>query len=111
MRSDVAVIAFRIFDREDGQVLLRVYKPFAEAHPDFDNDPNDPPWHCEYALHFPDGEVRWGAAVGCDGIEALLLVFARAQLELKIVMDGSGEQRPTPSWLGLEDLGLDITHF
>ncbi len=111
MQSDAEIVASRIFDRDDGQVLLRVYKPFAQAHPDFDDDPDNPTWNCSYALHFPDGEVRWGSAVGCDGVEVLLLVFARAQLELQFVMDETGAKRPTPRWLGDENLGLDIIHF
>jgi hypothetical protein len=111
MPSDDELIATRIFERDDGEARLCVYKPFARVHPDFDDPPENPPWNCEYTLHFPDGEVRNGSAVGCDGVEVLLLVLARAQLELRFVMDGSGESRPTPRWLGQEDLGLDIIHF
>jgi hypothetical protein len=111
MRSDEPVIATRRFERDDGEVLLHVFKPFAAAHPDFDEDPDHPTWNCDYALHFPDGEIRRGSVVGCDGVEALLLVFARVQLDLRVVMDGSGDQRPVPRWLGDENLGLDIIHF
>jgi hypothetical protein len=111
MPSDDELIATRTFERDDGEVRLSVFKPYARAHPDFDDDPDNPTWNCEYTLHFPDGEVRHGSAVGCDGIEVLLLVLARAQQELHFVMDGSGKSRPTPRWLGLEDLGLDIIHF
>jgi hypothetical protein len=111
MPSDGDIVATRIFERDDGPVRLCVYKPFVRAHPDFDDDPDNPTWNCEYALHFPDGEVRQGSAVGCDSIEVLLLVLARAQFELRFVMDGSDEPRPTPRWLGQDDLGLDIIHF
>jgi hypothetical protein len=110
-RSDEANIASRIFDRDDGQVLLRIYKPFPDTDTAFDNTPDDPLFRCEYALHFPDEGIRWGNACGCDGVEALLLVIARAQLELRYVMDGSGEERSPPRWLGDEDLGLDVIHF
>ena len=111
MQSDDDIIATRIFERDDGQVQLRVYKPYAAPHTDFDDDSDYPTWNCKYALHFPDGEIRNGSAVGCDGIEVLLLVFARAQVELHTVMDGSGDKRPAPRWLGDENLGLDIIHF
>lgn len=111
MRSDEDIAASRTFDRDDGQVLLHFYKPFPDTDPAFDNTPDDPLYRCEYALHFPDEGVRWGSACGCDSVEALLLAVARAQLELRYVMDGSGKKRPAPRWLDGEDLGLDIIHF
>jgi hypothetical protein len=109
--SDADIIATRIFERDDGEVELRVYRPYPGTDPACDNTPDDPLYKCEYSLHFPDGEVRNGIAMGCDSVEALLLMFARAQLELKFVMDGSGDARPQPRWLDDEDLGLDIIHF
>jgi hypothetical protein len=60
--------ATRIFERDDGQVLLRFYKAYATIDPAFDNGPDDPCWRCEYALHFPDEGIRWGGATGCDGV-------------------------------------------
>lgn len=111
MRPDDEIIATRIFDRDDGQVLLRLYKPYPDTDPAFDNTPEDPLFRCEYALQFPHEAIRWGNACGCDEVEALLLAIARVQLELRYVMDGSGEKRPTPRWLDDEDLGLDIVHF
>jgi hypothetical protein len=110
--SDVGdVIASRTFDREDGEVRLSFHKPSPYPDPQYDRDPDDPPWRCFYTIAFPGGETKLGYAIGIDSIQALLLAFASAMGALRYVGDGTPTLRPPLQWLGEDDLGLSIQHF
>jgi len=109
--DDDDVIASRVFERDDGLVELAFHKPQPYPKPEFDADPENPPWRCFYTIRFPDGETKHQGIVGIDAVQALLLAFASAQGALFHVGNGTSERRPKVRWLDDDDLGLTIKHF
>jgi hypothetical protein len=112
-RSDPGnVVATRLFDRADGKVELSIHQPSPDLELAIGSaDPDDPPWRCWYSIRFPDGEIKQRSAVGIDAIQALLLAFAVARVDMQYVGDGTPTRRPEILWHGETNLGLTINHI
>ena len=98
----------RRFERDDGFVHLSLEQPQPWPKPEYDADPNDPPWRCFYSLRFPDDEVKRRYAVGIDSMQALLLALEAAWGDLRSVGDDTPTQRPPVRWLGDDNLGFTL---
>ncbi len=111
MRFDDDVIVTRMFERDDGDVLLLIHKPRPDPKPESDIDPARTPWKCFYTIRFPDGEIKHRSCTGIDGMQALLLAIGAAAGDIRRTRDGTGAARSIIRWLGETDLGLSIQHF
>ncbi|WP_349982297.1 DUF6968 family protein [Sphingomonas carotinifaciens] len=102
------IIAQRTFDSELGPVELRIHKP--RPWPS-DTVGREPDWVCWYSIQYPGERLKTHSAAGVDGIQAMLLAFASAAVNLRYFGDGTPARRPPLKWLGEDDLGLTINHF
>ena len=103
--EDDDVVVSRVFERDDGDVLLLIHRPRPDPRP----GETDPPHRCGYTLRFPEGEIRQSYAMGVDGMQSLLLAIGKAQVDLRY--KNRGEHRPVVRWLGEENLGLTIPFY
>lgn len=79
----------------NGVILLQIGYPV---------ETNEEDWECEYGLKFPD-KIMEGKIVGIDSLQALLLTVKHAKTLLTAYAKNN---ELTLSWLGMENLGLEL---
>ncbi len=102
--EDDDVVVSRLFERDDGEVLLLIHKPKVDPRP----GDNHPPYRCDYTIRYPEGEIRQSYAMGVDGMQAMLLAIGGASADVRYK---KGESRQAVRWLGEEKLGLTIPFY
>ena len=98
------IVAGRVFERDDRDVVLLVHSPLPDPKPGVDADPDDPPWRCRYTLHFPGDETRRSSVLGVGSMREPLLAIGLANNDLRYGRCDEG--RRAIRWFGKDDLDL-----